>query len=67
MPGAAVTIGEVTFDWAPSSAAEEEYLATRRGEDLRVDTSHQRTSAEERLAAKWARRQHVDVEGEWTE
>jgi GTP-binding protein len=67
MPGAAVTIGEVTFDWAPSSGAEEEYLATRRGEDLRVDTSHHRTRAEERLAAKKARREHVEVPDEWSE
>jgi GTP-binding protein len=66
-PGAAVTIGEVTFDWAPSSGAEEEYLATRRGEDLRVDTAPHRVRAEERLAAKKARRRHAEVPGEWYE
>jgi len=63
-PGAAVTIGEVTFDWAPSSSEEEEYLATRRGEDLRVDSGPARLRADERLAAKKARRAHAE---EWDE
>ncbi|HVU92797.1 MAG TPA: GTPase ObgE [Jatrophihabitans sp.] len=55
-PGAAVTIGDVTFDFEPSGGVEpDEYAATRRGTDERLDTST-RTRAEERLAAKRARR-----------
>ncbi|HET6876953.1 MAG TPA: Obg family GTPase CgtA, partial [Jatrophihabitans sp.] len=55
--GAAVTIGGVTFDFEPSGGIDEEdYLPTRRGEDIRVDTGPRRTTAHERLAAKKARR-----------
>jgi GTP-binding protein len=54
--GAAVTIGDVTFDWEPTGGIDEsEYLPTRRGEDERLAEST-RTRAEERLAAKRARR-----------
>jgi GTP-binding protein len=55
-PGAAVTIGGVTFDFEPTGGlADDAYAPTRRGHDERLDTSH-RTRAEERLAAKRARR-----------
>jgi GTPase len=53
-PGAAVTIGDVTFDFEPAGS---EYVASRRGADTRLDPST-RTRAEERLAAKRARRHH---------
>jgi GTPase len=66
-PGAAVTIGEVTFDFAPSAGIDEDYLPTRRGEDERLDTSPRRRRADDRLAAKRSRRVHADYEGEWTE
>jgi GTP-binding protein len=66
-PGAAVTIGEVTFDFAPSAGIEEDYLPTRRGEDERLDTSPRRRRADDRLAAKRSRRTHAEYEGEWTE
>jgi GTP-binding protein len=56
-PGAAVTIGDVTFDFEPSGGVD--YVPSRRGWDERLDTSH-RTRAEERLAAKKARRTHED-------
>ena len=61
-PGAAVTIGDVTFDFAPSAGIDEQdYLPTRRGYDQRLapDT---RVRADERLAAKKARRTHADAE-----
>jgi GTP-binding protein len=59
-PGAAVTIGEVTFDFEPSGGiADTDYLPTRRGSDARLDSSH-RIRAEERLAAKKARRARED-------
>jgi GTP-binding protein len=64
-PGAAVTIGDVTFDFEPSGGmADDAYAPTRRGADDRLETSS-RTRAEERLAAKRARRQHSD--DEWIE
>ena len=57
-PGAAVTIGDVTFDFEPSGGIEAEgYVPTRRGSDERLESST-RTRAGERLAAKRARRSH---------
>jgi GTP-binding protein len=54
--GAAVTIGEVTFDFEPSAGIDEDdYLPTRRGADERLESPH-RVRATERLAAKKARR-----------
>jgi GTP-binding protein len=59
--GAAVTIGDVTFDFEPSAGVDvDEFLPTRRGTDIRVDPGPHRTSAAERLAAKRARHQHTD-------
>ena len=57
-PGAAVTIGEVSFDFEPSSGLEE-YVPTRRGSDERLEGPG-RTGAHERLAAKRARRGRGD-------
>jgi GTP-binding protein len=60
VPGAAVTIGGVTFDFEPaSSMADAEYRPTRRGYDQRLDTSG-RVRADERLAAKRSRRRAPD-------
>jgi GTP-binding protein len=60
--GAAVTIGPVTFDFEPTAGINEpEYLPTRRGTDLRVDSSS-RTRAHERLAAKKARKRGSEDE-----
>jgi GTP-binding protein len=54
--GAAVTIGDVTFDFEPTMGmADDEFTATRRGTDIRLDRSD-RPAADERLAAKRARR-----------
>ncbi|MDQ2797899.1 MAG: GTPase ObgE, partial [Actinomycetota bacterium] len=54
--GAAVTIGDVTFDFEPTGGIDEEaYLPTRRGTDLRFETDA-RIRAGERLAAKRSRR-----------
>ncbi len=64
--GAAVTIGDVTFDWEPTGGIDEaEYLPTRRGEDERLAESS-RTRAQERLAAKRARRAPTTAD-DWTE
>jgi GTP-binding protein len=56
-PGAAVTIGEVTFNFEPADSLEEEFTATRRGRDDRLNTET-RPRAEERLLAKKSRRSH---------
>jgi GTP-binding protein len=58
--GAAVTIGEVTFDFEPSGGIDD-YTPTRRGTDERLATDT-RPRADERLAAKKARRSHEDDE-----
>jgi GTP-binding protein len=58
--GAAVTIGDVTFDFEPSGGiGVDEYEPTRRGHDDRLD-EQRRTRAHERLAAKKGRRVHED-------
>ncbi|MBE7187314.1 GTPase ObgE, partial [Jatrophihabitans endophyticus] len=59
--GAAVTIGDVTFDFEPTGgidldageSANDEWTPSRRGTDVRLETSN-RTPAHERLAAKKA-------------
>jgi len=61
-PGAAVTIGDVTFDWEPTGGLfDDEYAPTRRGFDERLDPSA-RTRAQQRLAAKKARRAPAEEE-----
>ncbi len=55
-PGAAVTIGGVTFDFEPTAGmADDDYVPTRRGFDVRLEHDP-RPGADERLAAKKARR-----------
>jgi GTP-binding protein len=58
-PGAAVTIGDVTFDWEPTTEAGVEFTPTGRGTDSRVDRD-ERIGAAGRLAAKKARRRSGD-------
>ncbi|TWH72109.1 GTP-binding protein [Modestobacter roseus] len=60
VPGDAVTVGDVTFDWEPTLPAgtlsiEETAGLGGRGTDTRLETNT-RLSADERLAAKKARR-----------
>ena len=60
VPGDAVTVGDVTFDWEPTLpagtlTAEETAGLGGRGTDLRLETNVRR-GADERLAAKKARR-----------
>jgi GTP-binding protein len=65
--GAAVTIGAVTFDFEPASALADEldaeYRPTRRGTDARLERDD-RVRADERRAAKRARRQRPEDEDE---
>ena len=64
-PGAAVSIGEVTFDFEPTAGVDEsQFRPSRRGTDERLDLST-RPAADERLAAKKSRREHEEFDGEW--
>jgi GTP-binding protein len=56
-PGCPVTIGDVTFDWQPAAAMD--LVPGHRGSDARLDTES-RPRADERLAAKRARRQPAE-------
>jgi GTP-binding protein len=70
--GDAVTIGGVTFDWVPTLPAgtltvEESAGLGGRGTDSRIDAPH-RVRAEERLAAKKARRVPYELSDDtWTD
>ncbi len=64
VPGAAVTIGEVTFDWEPSTPAGLAAVTmTHRGTDPRLDQDH-RPRASDRKYSRSVRRGLVDVAGE---
>jgi GTPase len=58
-PGCPVTIGEVTFDWEPSTPAGIAVLMHERGEDPRLE-QNTRVGAADRKAAKQARRAPTD-------
>ncbi len=59
--GAPVTIGDVTFDWEPTTLAGVEVVRTGRGTDVRLDQT-ERVGAAERKAMHRLRR-GLDVEG----
>lgn len=64
LPGAAVSIGEVSFDFEPTAGLDDgHYVPTRRGSDERLDPSTRR-GADQRLAAKKARRRSDDDLGD---
>ncbi|MDQ6850274.1 MAG: GTPase ObgE [Actinomycetota bacterium] len=66
-PGAAVTIGEVCFDFEPTGGVDEsEFRPSRRGFDERLESST-RPRPHERLAAKRSRRAHEEFDGEWSD
>ncbi|KWX68093.1 GTPase ObgE [Mycobacterium sp. NAZ190054] len=60
-PGCAVTIGDMTFDWEPQTPAGVDVPLTGRGTDVRLEQSD-RVSADERKAARKARRQSGGVD-----
>ncbi|MFT3899757.1 MAG: GTPase ObgE [Gordonia sp. (in: high G+C Gram-positive bacteria)] len=60
-PGAPVTVGDVTFDWEPTTPSGDEVPITGRGTDIRLDRSD-RIGAAERKAARKLRREHHE---EW--
>lgn len=57
VPGCPVTIGDVTFDWEPSTPAGVAVLLSERGTDRRLDPDT-RVGAAFRKAAKLERRRH---------
>ncbi|MCV7191519.1 GTPase ObgE [Mycolicibacterium brumae] len=57
--GCAVTIGDVTFDWEPTTPAGVDVVPSGRGTDIRLDQTD-RVGAAERKAARKARREHAD-------
>ncbi len=62
VPGCPVTIGDVTFDWEPSTPAGVAVMLSGRGTDRRLEQSS-RASAADRLAARIERRRnHTDDE-----
>ncbi|WP_308818563.1 GTPase ObgE [Pseudonocardia alni] len=58
VPGCPVTIGQVTFDWEPSTPAGVAALLTGRGTDIRLE-GNDRVGAAERKRARVARRNHL--------
>jgi GTP-binding protein len=63
-PGCPVTIGDVTFDWEPSTPSGVAVMMSGRGTDRRLDQSA-RVSAAERKSAKAERRRHRTDEELW--
>jgi GTPase len=57
LPGSEVTIGDVTFDWEPSTPAGIATLLSGRGTDRRLEQTT-RPRASDRLAARVERRRH---------
>jgi GTP-binding protein len=56
-PGCAVTIGKMTFDWEPQTAAGVDVTMSGRGTDIRIERSD-RVGADERKIARKRRREH---------
>jgi GTPase len=63
-PGCPVTIGDVTFDWEPSTPSGVAVMMSGRGTDRRLEQNG-RISAAERKAAKAERRRHRTDEELW--
>ena len=57
VPGCPVTIGDVTFDWEPSTPAGVAVMLSGRGTDRRLEQTN-RSNAADRLAARIERRRH---------
>ncbi|CAN5727298.1 GTPase ObgE [soil metagenome] len=56
-PGCAVTIGSMTFDWEPQTAAGVDVTMSGRGTDIRIERN-ERVGADERKIARKRRREH---------
>jgi GTPase len=60
-PGAPVTIGNVTFDWEPTTLAGVDIMPTGRGTDLRIDQIDRIGAAERKVLHRL--RRGLEVEG----
>lgn len=61
-PGCPVTIGDVTFDWEPTTPAGVAAMMGRRGTDVRVDRNDRISAAQRKAARAERRRHHSDEE-----
>jgi GTP-binding protein len=57
-----VTIGDVTFDWEPSTPSGVAVMMSGRGTDRRLEQSSRVPAAERKAARAERRRQHTDEE-----
>ena len=63
-PGAAVTIGAMTFDWEPSTPMGEDVPITGRGTDIRLERNERVGAAERKIARKLRRQRAEDGAGD---
>jgi GTP-binding protein len=61
-PGCPVTIGDVTFDWEPSTPSGVAVMMSGRGTDRRLEQNARVTAAERKAARAERRRHHTDEE-----
>jgi GTPase len=61
-PGCPVTIGDVTFDWEPSTPSGVAVMMSGRGTDRRLEQSNRISAAERKAAKAERRRPHTDEE-----
>ncbi|HEX3788255.1 MAG TPA: GTPase ObgE [Pseudonocardiaceae bacterium] len=54
-PGASVTIGDITFDWEPTTPAGIEVVRTGRGTDIRLERNERIGAAERKVAHRLRR------------
>ena len=59
-PGAPVTIGDMTFDWEPSTPMGDDVPITGRGTDIRLDRNDRIGAAERKQARRMRRALHSD-------
>ncbi|KXT56648.1 GTPase CgtA [Gordonia sp. QH-12] len=64
-PGAPVTIGEMTFDWEPTTPMGEAVPITGRGTDIRLERNDRVGAAERKLARKMRRQASDENELGW--
>lgn len=62
-PGAAVTIGDVTFDWEPATAAGDLEVPSGRGTDARLETTDRVPAAERKVLHRIRRGLPAEVDG----
>lgn len=61
-PGCPVTIGDVTFDWEPSTPSGVAMMMSGRGTDRRLEQNGRTSAADRKAARTERRREHTDDE-----